>query len=302
MLCFGIDAGGTKTELLAAPTGGGTQTRFFGPAANLQRLGVEQTADVLAALIREARAAHPSEPVGAVFAGVAGAGRPDEAAALADAVLLRLPDLGAPFEVTHDADIALEGAFGGESGVIVIAGTGSVALGRTRGGVSVRTGGWGYLFGDEGSGHAIGCAAMRALAAAFDADRPTPLATRLRDRLGLDDGATLIRRVYREAWPVAGAARVVCDAAAEGDADAARILREQAAALAEQVGMLAARAGDDLAPRIALLGGLVQAPCYRDALTAALGARLLGWAVGLPKATAAEGAWARACRASGKPV
>ena len=64
--------------------------------------------------------------------------------------------LPTPIEVVGDMLIALEAAFDSGPGVIVIAGTGSIAYGRNRQGTTVRAGGWGFAIGDEGSAHWIG--------------------------------------------------------------------------------------------------------------------------------------------------
>jgi N-acetylglucosamine kinase-like BadF-type ATPase len=73
-----------------------------------------------------------------------------------------------PIEVVGDMEIALEAAFGSEPGVIVIAGTGSIAYGRDRQGKTLRAGGWGFAIGDEGSAHWIGRAAVAAVLRASD--------------------------------------------------------------------------------------------------------------------------------------
>lgn len=291
MYVLGLDAGGTKTELLARDLSTGAEQRHFGPAANVQRVGVERAADILASLIREA-AQGATEPVSA-FAGVAGAGREEDQHALQQALRSRLP-ASIAFGVTHDADIALEGAFLGKSGVVVIAGTGSVVVGRTHAGTVERAGGWGHLIGDEGSGNAIGVEALRLLTAAFDGAPWTPLTEQLRDGLGLTDGPTLIRRVYREAWPVQRAAPVVCAAAGAGDAVAGDLLDRQAALLARQVGLLISRFPDALFPRVAFLGGLLREQAYAERLQQAIARAVPDAEFVAPQTTPVEGAWRRA--------
>ena len=70
--------------------------------------------------------------------------------------------------VVGDMVIAMEAAFGGGPGVIVIAGTGSIAYGRNSAGQTARAGGWGFAISDEGSGHWIGRSAVAACMRAFD--------------------------------------------------------------------------------------------------------------------------------------
>jgi N-acetylglucosamine kinase-like BadF-type ATPase len=72
------------------------------------------------------------------------------------------------FVLMHDAPIAHAGALAGRPGVVVIAGTGSVVYTRDRGGAGLTLGGWGFLFGDEGSAFRIASDALAALMRAED--------------------------------------------------------------------------------------------------------------------------------------
>jgi len=138
--------------------------------------------------------------------------------------------------VTDDAVIALAGATGGEPGIVVIAGTGSIAFGRNAGGRTARAGGWGYLFGDEGGGFWI---ARQALRAALAWEEGWGDATSLRARL-LDHTATrnmndLLHRCYTPEFPrprVAGFSVLVNHAAEDGDPVALEILDTAARELA----------------------------------------------------------------------
>ena len=281
-LYIGLDAGGTKTEALARTSQQADPTRLSGPAANLQRQGVEATARVLATLIEQALAQHPDARLHAVCAGVAGAGSPDDQHTLATHVRSLLGDEApALVQITHDGAIALEAAFEGGSGVIVIAGTGSILFARTRRGEVLRAGGWGYLLGDEGSGHVLGIHGLRAVAHAFEGGPPTRLHTLLAERHGLATPDALKRSVYRENWPVQQMARLVIEAAEQGDAEAQRIIAEQTGALAQQVTWLAGQTVE-VEPRLALLGGLTQSAFYKEALADALLGALPGWRVREP--------------------
>ena len=70
--------------------------------------------------------------------------------------------------IVNDALIALETGAPGQPGVVIISGTGSIAYGRNAAGEAARSGGWGYVLGDEGSGYWIGRAALRAVLRAAD--------------------------------------------------------------------------------------------------------------------------------------
>ncbi|HMB90847.1 MAG TPA: BadF/BadG/BcrA/BcrD ATPase family protein [Rhodothermales bacterium] len=288
-LYIGLDAGGSKTTLVASPSPSDAFLHREGPCANLQRQGLETTASVLASLIMQAVQAHPGTTEVSVCAGVAGAGDEAEQHALAAAVENRLAVHPRPLHIVHDATIALEGAFEGGSGIIVIAGTGSICFARTTNGQMLRAGGWGYLLGDEGSGHALGIAGLRAVAHAFDDGPSTRLSALLADHHGIDTPRALIHQVYREQWPVQQMAPLVVKAAEEDDAVASKLIREQTRLLAQQIAGLANRA-EAITPRIALLGGLNKEPFYRQTLVSALLASLPEWIVQEPVAPPVIGA------------
>lgn len=295
-LYVGIDAGGTHAKLVAASTRGRRIT-LSGPAANLQRLGTAHVADVLTHLLLDVLARFPEHRLEGVAAGVAGAGRAADQDALRASLTAALGNQApAHLIVTHDADIALQGAFGGESGVIVIAGTGSVVFGRTRDGALRRAGGWGYLLGDEGSGHALGRAALRAVADELDGGRTTALTALVRERLDLDGREAIIRFVYAAEGRLQDAAPLLLDAAAAGDAAAGALLARETRLLAEQAGHVVAEGA--WTEQAALLGGLSQSGTYHRAFADALQARAPGWTLRPPATTALEGALQLARRAA----
>lgn len=289
-LYIGLDAGGSRTTLVAASTLSDAPLRREGPCANLQRQGLATTADVLASLIRQAIQAYPGSTEVSVCAGVAGAGDEAEQQALGAALWSELGiDVPLHLHIVHDAAIALEGAFEGGSGIIVIAGTGSICFARTTEGRMLRAGGWGYLLGDEGSGHALGIAGLRAVAEAFDGGSPTRLSTLLAEQYGIDTPRVLIHQVYQEQWPVQQMAPLVVQAAEEDDNVARRLIREQTRLLARQIAGLAQQSSA-ITQRVALLGGLNKEPFYRQALVSALLANLPEWIVQEPIAPPVMGA------------
>jgi N-acetylglucosamine kinase-like BadF-type ATPase len=138
--------------------------------------------------------------------------------------------------VTDDAVIALAGATGGEPGLVVIAGTGSIAFGRNPEGRTARAGGWGYLFGDEGGAFWI---ARQALRAALRLEEgwgvPTSLRARLLDHTGTRNINDLLHRCYTTEFPrerVASLSVLVNQAAESGDPAALEILEVAARELA----------------------------------------------------------------------
>jgi N-acetylglucosamine kinase-like BadF-type ATPase len=139
-------------------------------------------------------------------------------------------------QVTDDALIALAGATAGEPGLVVIAGTGSIAFGRNLEGRTARAGGWGYLFGDEGGAFWIARQAIRA-ARRWEEDwgLPTSLRARLLDATGARNINDLLHRCYTPEFPrprVASLSILVNHAAEAGDSAAFEILDTAARELA----------------------------------------------------------------------
>lgn len=142
----------------------------------------------------------------------------------------------AKFKFTHDAEIALSGATAGEPGVVVIAGTGSIAFGRNNDGKTARAGGWGHIFGDEGGAFDLIRRAVRAALQYEEGWGPqTTLRKSLLDATGAATVNELLHRFYTEEYPrqtVASLAPLVSRAAEEGDAIAQEIIRNAASKLA----------------------------------------------------------------------
>jgi glucosamine kinase len=163
---LGIDGGGTKTTCAV-----GDETRILatvtsGPS-NVIRVGEAQARESLHQAVRQACTTAGIMPaqVACTCVGGSGAARP-EIAVIVRRALAEV--LTTPIDVIGDMEIALEAAFGEGPGVIVIAGTGSIAFGRNHEGATARAGGWGFAIGDEGSAHWIGRTAVNAVLRAAD--------------------------------------------------------------------------------------------------------------------------------------
>jgi len=165
--------------------------------------------------------------------------------------------------VRHDAEIALVGATGGEPGVIVIAGTGSVAGGRNERGEYARCGGWGHLVGDEGSAYFLGIEALRAVLWAFDGrGEETALTELVLEALGISSPDELIGKLYVEKIGVRGVAQLaplVTRAAGQGDRVSKRIVDEAARHLALHVVTLIRKLGIGEPVKVAPVGGVFRA-------------------------------------------
>jgi glucosamine kinase len=165
---LGIDGGGSKTRCAVGDESSLLATVAAGPS-NVTRVGEARARESLHQAIREACAAAKIEPgqLRRACIGAAGAGREEIASIVRGIVAEVIPG---EIEIVGDMQIALEAAFGAGPGVIVIAGTGSIAYGRDSNGRTARAGGWGFAISDEGSAHWIGRMAVSRLLRAADED------------------------------------------------------------------------------------------------------------------------------------
>jgi len=178
MTVLGIDGGGSKTKFLLEDDNGLEIARLeTGPSNWLSAGAAAARESILEGL------SQLPEPPDVVCGGFAGAGRPESAAFYRDCLQQALPR--ARVLVETDAFIAYIGAIGIRPGVLLIAGTGSIAVGRREDGFMVRAGGWGPYFGDEGSGHWIGREAVRTALRAYDAGEFPEFVSAVERGLGL---------------------------------------------------------------------------------------------------------------------
>jgi len=258
-IAVGVDGGGTSARAVIVDSEGRELARADAPGAVVAQQAPEAAAAGVEAAIREAaRRARVPLPADVLWAGLAGAGREPARAAVRRELERR--GVAARVLVGTDVEAAFEAAFAGGSGILLVAGTGSIAWARDAGGGTSRAGGWGQLLGDEGSGYAIGLAALRAAVRAADGRGPE---TRLREAvpaaLSLADPDDLVPWVAAAAKAdVARLVPVVVEAAARGDAVADALLGQAGAELARHVEALLARmpSGSER-PQLALWGGLL---------------------------------------------
>jgi len=140
---------------------------FTAGPSNITRVGEAGAREALQKAVREACGAAKVNPrqVRRACVGAAGAGREEIASVVGKIVAEIIPG---EIEVVGDMHIALTAAFGEGPGVIVVAGTGSIAYGRDGPGRTARAGGWGFVVSDEGSAHWIGRTAVSAVLRAAD--------------------------------------------------------------------------------------------------------------------------------------
>ncbi len=226
---LGIDAGGTKTVCQLADERGDVLAEARRGGANLQAIGEFEVEKVLYEVMEEAIGDLDIRP-SAICLGIAGVDRPDDARAVRG--IMKRIGYKAKLLVVNDALVALEAGAPDQPGVVIIAGTGSIAYGRNDRNQAARAGGWGYMLGDEGSGYWIGRAALRAVLRESDRRGPATLLTGLLlNYYGVARAQDLIHQVYHGTLrPAAIAALAQCVQAAftDGDPVAIGILRGSA--------------------------------------------------------------------------
>ncbi len=227
-----------------------------------------------------------------VCLGMAGVDRVGDAAVVSG-ILARLAPTS-EVVVVNDALIALEAGVPGGPGVVIIAGTGSIAYGRSRAGRAARAGGWGYLLGDEGSGYWLGRQSLRAVVRSADGRGPhTLLTARVLAHYGVSRPQELVREIYDGRFQpstVAAIAPAVQLAADDGDEIALHLIDTGARELS-----LAARSVcDQLALShgpVVLAGGMFRAvPRMRQRVVAHLTGRWPGMLVTSLTGEPADGA------------
>ena len=285
-LVIGVDGGGSHTRawiahrdaqnadgVIGRGSGGGSNPRIAGSTVATQNIEF-----AIQAAFDDART--PRRPVAAACIALVGADRKAEQvqiqqwaerSELADRVL-----------ITNDALPILYAADRSGVGVALVSGTGSFALGRNTQGTTIRCGGWGPVFGDEGSGYAVACDALRAAAMSADGRGPR---TRLLDRLlahfQIDEPSELIPAIYCEEYgraEIAQLAMIAFRAAEEEDTVADQIIHAAADQLAQSVCTIATKLGFTQGEFVLSLSGgvLLNQRAFRDLLSHELKNRSCG--------------------------
>ncbi len=289
---LGVDGGGTKTVGVLADRRGTEVARRVSGASNPNVVGLDVSGAVLVEIVTGccADAGCTTTDIGGAVFGLAGAGSAANRQHLLDA-LHRNFTAAFPAHIDTDARIALEGAFTGAPGIAVIAGTGSVIVGKSPREEYFLIGGWGRTLGDDGSGYFVGIEAARAFARILDGLLESPLMTKaFSEKLGWTSRAHLIAAVYTERLEPSTLAPLVLDLAVQNDQAARDILRRGALALSEQI-LFARTRFTTPTVRVATIGGLIDKPTiYREILTEVLDRAGAGIEVCMPDRPAAEGA------------
>ena len=248
---IGIEGGGTKSRALALSLDRKVLGRARGPGMNLQNTPEERLKETLSHLVERFRSRLGS-PAG-ICAGLAGCDRIQDKQKLKGLLKEMFP--GTPVIAESDARVALYGSFEEEPGILVISGTGSVAIGQDGQGKVARAGGWGYLLGDEGSGYSVGREALRACLSG----RKTKLESLVRKAIGVKKAEQVIPWIHaQEDVPktLAWLAPLVFQAASRKDPAALEIVEAAASELCDLCFDTAERLKLDR-PKVVFGGGLL---------------------------------------------
>jgi N-acetylglucosamine kinase-like BadF-type ATPase len=259
---FGIDGGGTSARLRAEDLQGGLLFFCEGGSTNLESNPRASVAGVLEDLVSRALASGlPADGCRAGYAGSAGVDRSADIEPFRE--LLRTSSgLSCPLGVGNDSEPALVGALGDLEGIVLVAGTGSVALGRARDGSSARAGGLGHLLGDEGSAWRIAFDALaRGLRSLEGRDLPTGLIEAALTHFILSEPLDILPFVHHglDKTSIARFARVVGEYRDRGDVLALDLFDRAAAELCALVVSVHRRIATKLGQhRLAFRGGLIE--------------------------------------------
>jgi glucosamine kinase len=272
-LFLAIDAGGTKTSCVLAD-----EARVLGRASTgsikLMRVGEAEASARLRAMLAEVSLAAGVglAEVTRTCIGLAGF----TIAAVREWAEREIGDVvGGDLLLCGDEEIALDGAFKGGPGILVIAGTGSNFVGRAADGTIYNVGGWGPALGDEGSGFWIGQEALRAGFWAKDRGVPTELLGVIGEFWQLDSLGEIVEKANERPSPdFAALAPVVAKCAEDGDELAVAVLERAGTELAEQVTLVALKmqeSGSDDNIKVAYTGSVIShIASVRAAMVAAL--------------------------------
>ncbi|MFA6469608.1 MAG: BadF/BadG/BcrA/BcrD ATPase family protein [Bacteroidota bacterium] len=266
---IGIDGGGSKTHAIIADQRGTILAEHFAGPSNFHIVGVEKASETIFALIEMCcdSVGCKAQHVDSVICGLAGAGRIDDQKRMTVGIKKRAgleKIVLKSIVIESDARIALEGAFKGGAGIILIAGTGSIAFGKDSRGRIHRVGGWGRVIGDEGSGYAIGRMGLTAVTRQLDGrGEKTRLSLLIAQEFGMTGHLEIIQNVYRDSFDIASVAPLVMKAAKKNDAVCKAIIENAVIELAWHIQVAAEKLSSSSSKkvkekiRVSFIGGLI---------------------------------------------
>ncbi len=304
-IVLAIDGGGSRTRCLAIARGGQVLGTGESGASNHLLVDASTVVESVEKAVNTALSQHDRAHVVCVSAGFAGV---DYDGRGRDEIGHLLERIGfGPWLINGDMVNALAGAIGNQPGVLAVAGTGSVILGVGLNGERVKVGGWGPIYGDEGSAYRIACQSLRAAAMAYDERGPeTTLSIALTRELGVSDFRDTVTRIYgekREPHRIATLCRVAYEAATSGDETARDIFRQAGRELAAGVGTVIQRLNLTTGPLVSWQGSVLrECTIVRDEFSLALKDHFPGIVIRAPRFSSVVGAYLLACDSLGWAV
>jgi glucosamine kinase len=263
---IGLDAGGTGSTLVVTDNDLHVRLKLQGGAIQARKMALADQISVISGFLTTVDQEIGLSHIGGMGLGIAGAGRVDERKVIEDELARLYPSLAS--KVVPDSEAAHIGAFSNGNGILVITGTGSIVWGR-HGDDWLRAGGFGYLIGDEGSGMKLGMEGLSAAGLAWDGGRQTLLCDLLAREHGIDDGASMVKKVYDAGLQPSRVALQVLEAANMGDEVCVKICERQTLLLAEQVKIVYDKMPVE-SRNVALWGGLQKNTFYKSLLEKAI--------------------------------
>jgi N-acetylglucosamine kinase-like BadF-type ATPase len=308
-LFLGVDGGGSKTAFVLVDDAGAVRAEAVASTTYILGDDGRSVSRVLADGIESVCAQAEIQPgqIAQAFFGLPGYGESEVGTRTLD----RLPAslLGHDrYSCGNDMICGWAGSLGGADGINVISGTGSMTYGENRG-VGCRVGGWGELFGDEGSGYWIAARGLNAFTRMSDGRLPrTALYALLKSHLGIESDLFALE-VILTTWggrrdAIAALSRVVADAGQAGDPVATRILEDAATELVALVDATRTGLGfaDDEVVAVSYSGGVFGAEAVRSSFTRALASDGRQYDLRQPLASPVVGAAIYAARMAGTPL
>lgn len=296
---LGLDAGGTKTECALARDGV-VLARATGGTIKVMRTSNEDARRHLDELLHgvSAQAGIGLDSIACTCVGLAGISVPRVAEWVREALSTRV---GGEILLCGDEVAALDAAFFGGPGVLVLAGTGSNIVARSSAGELIHVGGWGPALADEGSGHWIGKQAVRTIFERLDEGEPAPLLKKIQRTWGVPDLAGLMDLVNQVPGPdFSKLTPLVVACAEQGDRDAQRVLQRAGEELGRLAGLAlrrlrAAEHADFQAAELAYTGSVLHhIATVREAMCSTVRREFPGVRVQGKAVNAVEGALWRA--------
>ena len=296
--CIGIDGGGTKTEGIIGDNNGRIVGYVKAETTNIQVKALDDVKNTLVNMIATLRiqAKIDLSDINTIYLSLSGAGRETEKA-LIKASLAEFENDGINIVIENDAMCALASGTYGDSGIVLIAGTGSIAYSYMKETNELdRVGGWGYIIGDEGSGYDIGKQALSSIMKGYDGRGPaTRLTGAIMKHLNLTHETEIIPYIYQNTEmrsDIAALSKIVLKVATKGDNVAKSILDNSIKSLIELVhGAFLYLDKKKYNPPIVLCGGLFSNPMFKEKFISDLKTKLPNSEIIIPNFTPVIGAY-----------